>query len=256
MLTVQHPMSQVRVACTENNFTWLRGFGCHIEARGPWWRVWHKDLPEYRALLVLRECAPASTWELEAAAADAVRDGIAVYVDAGSSPGWGHALAKRGYAMTFQSCVRVVTVSKRRTSGPLLRMRQIGMAEVEAWKALYAQVFDRPPMLAAVEGRRWRAAFGKAELQHYLYEREGVAAGICELCVDDSVAGLYSVGFLKAARSLLTLRQAAQMVRDAVRAQGLQLMYFERARKLSATPGESQAPRHIVRTFDAWTPTS
>jgi ethanolamine ammonia-lyase large subunit len=118
--------------------------------------------------------------------------------------------------------------------------------------ALHAQVFNRPPTVAAAERRRWRAAFGKAGLQHYLYEREGVVTGICELCVDDSVAGLYSVGFLEAARSLYMLRHAVQMARDAVREQGLRLMYFERARKASQTSDATRATRRIVRVFDAW----
>ena len=253
MLTLRDPMPQVRAACTRNNFAWLRASGCRIDARGPWWSVWHDELPEYRALLVLREAAPASARDVEDAVADAARNGLAVYVDAGASTDWARALCARGYATTLHSSVRVAAVGSSPATTSSLRMRRLGTLEADAWTALYMRVFDRPASLAAAERRRWQRALGEVRLQHYLYEHDGVAAGLCELCVDDAVAGLYSVGFVPAERRPRLLRLAVQMARDVVRAQGLRLMYFERVRKPPLKPDAAQAVRRVVRHFDAWT---
>lgn len=253
MLTLRDPLSEVRAACTRNNFDWLRSFGCRIEPCGPWWMVAHDDLPEYRALVVLQEAPSASAREFAAAADQAIRDDAAVYLDTGSSPDWEYILSGRGYTVTLQSCVRIATARDRPPELMPLTIRRIGMSEVDMWTALYRQVFDRPASLARAEVRRWKTAFAKEGLQHYLFEWGGAPAGFCELCIDDSVAGLYSVGFLRGQRNPHLLRMAVRLALNAVRAQGLQLVYFERARRLPVRPDPTPASRRVVRLFDAWT---
>jgi hypothetical protein len=251
MLTALDASEVLRSAASRNNVEWLRAYGCEIEQSRSGLRVWHKGLPEFRALIVLRETPPLARDDIHRDLDAAYRDGLALYLDQGVSREWSKSLRSSQYRLVFRSNVRFATLSGRGASVGTIVVRRLDVADVEVWRSLYQRVFERAKHAESCDSERWERAFRSHSLQHYVFEREGLKVGLCEFCVDADLAGLYSVGFVRESGDAGALRRALLTACKCVFDQGVRLIYFERLKRSLENAGVSTGSR-VLRCFDVW----
>ena len=250
MLILSDSPVRLRDACTRNNAHWLRSFGCRIEERDGCQRVWNDLLDDYRAWIVPGLAAGLDRTRIDFVCADAASASLTVYVDSPASRAWIDSLSRHGFEPQFRSVVRALpAIRRRRSPAGGLVLTEVSGDEFASWATLYGRVFSTDP---AIEQQRWARAARDANLRHYTFHAGGESVGLCQLCLSDGIAGLYSMGLLPQAPRGTSIHLAARLVVAEAADRGFKVVYFERVRPAGAEAPSASA--RIVRAFQAWVP--
>ncbi|MFN2491295.1 MAG: hypothetical protein ABR501_00235, partial [Pyrinomonadaceae bacterium] len=117
-----------------------------------------------------------------------------------------------------------------------IELKLAGSDDHAQWCALYAEGFARTGKAADVDRDRWRKSFGHPDVLHWFLVQNGRSVGVCQTCIANGVAGIYSFTLLPGYRSVGRLITALRSVRAEILLRCEEIIYFERVRNRVAIP--------------------
>jgi hypothetical protein len=211
----------LRALTQEDNFEWLRSFGCTVEQRGDLTLVDHSSLTEYKAWLFTRG-TPQAVRQLGDAIATSTGARTIYIDDEVANAAVANLLANARIAGRNVTVAAQVPRRGWRSSTPLV---PADAGDWRQWSDIYSRGFSREDR-AEIDRERWRLAFASPRVRHWFFVQNGARVGVCQTTTGP-VHGIYSFTFVPEARGLRAALNGLRALLKYVAQQPSPWLYFE-----------------------------
>lgn len=220
---------------SENNFVWLRSWGCDVIKRRDFTIVKNKEYENYNAMLDIKANAQIDkllyALDIEF---DHRKAWPTIYVD--DKPALQSVMTTlrlSGFRPCFRNDTYLMEVPVSVRYAPKgIELLRIHEGQLQEWCEVYSLAFGRSDQARNLDLERWSRCFwGEPSVVFFAIRVAGVTIGTIQLCIGNA-AGIYSMGILPECRGKGYALAVADLVLGEARDRRIKYVYLDRLRTI------------------------